>query len=298
MARLDRSSDGPVPYGPSRRAPEPAGQEPAQDATPWGAAPADGAPQATEPEPAPAPAPPPPPAITDTPPGAPLPPPVAQWAPPPGAYGTPVPGAPGLEYGRTLDRVMAWWLDGIIIGIPSFIVTALITGGAVAASPGALTGAALVAAIITGGANLIYFVAFWTGNARATPGMRLMKLQMGDARTGGTLSVQQGLVRWLALGGVATLVGIIPSLGGLAGVAGGFWEILLLITTALSPTKQGLHDRIANTALVQPAGAQTPAKSCLILVIILLGIWVVGIVALIFLGAQVSNILSSVGNSI
>jgi len=315
MGRFDRSSDGPVPYGPSSRPPESVGQpptpEPAQDARAWGATPpdagsvlADGSPAPLIPDapagsepPAPGFAPPPPPLGG---PGAAFgaPPPVAQWAPPPGSYGTAVPGAPGLEYGRTLDRFMAWWLDGLIIGIPSFIVTAMLTGGAAAAIPGTLSGAAAIAAIITGGANLIYFVAFWTGKARATPGMRLMKLQIGDAATGATLGGQQGLIRWLALGGVATLVGIVPALAGLAGLLGAFWELLLLVTTASSPTKQGLHDRIAGTVLVQPAGAQTPAKSCLVLLIVLFVIWVVGIVALIFLGGQVSNILSNVGNSI
>jgi uncharacterized RDD family membrane protein YckC len=155
-----------------------------------------------------------------------------------------------------------------------------------------------VAAIITGGANLIYFLAYWTGNGGATPGMRLMKLRMGDQKTGATLSVQQGLLRWLALSGAATVAGILPGLAVIAGLLGAFWEILLLITTATSPTKQGLHDRIAGSVLVQPAGAQTPAKSCLILLVVLFGIWVVGIVALIFLGGQVSHILSNIGTSI
>ena len=41
--------------------------------------------------------------------------------------------------------------------------------------------------------------------------------------------------------------------------------IVLLVTTAASPTKQGLHDRIANSAIVQPIGREGPVTACLIL---------------------------------
>jgi uncharacterized RDD family membrane protein YckC len=306
MAKFDRNSDGPMPYGPSSRTPP--SEEPAKDATPWGARPADGAPPTptagpSTPDLAPPPispdlAPPPPPSITGMPLGIPVPPPVAQWAPPPGAYSSSVPGAPGLAYGRTLDRVIAFWLDSIIVGIPAFIVTAVLVDGGGSGSLNIPVGPAILAGVISAGIHLIYFVAFWTGTGRATPAMRLMKLQMGDATTGGVPTVQQGLLRWLGLGGVFRLLGILPAASALASGLEGLWILLLLITTALSPTKQGLHDRMAGTALVQPTNAPTPAKACLFIVLALLLIWVVGIVALIFLGGQVSRILSNVGGSI
>ena len=79
------------------------------------------------------------------------------------------------------------------------------------------------------------------------------------------------------------------------------WAIILLITTATSPTKQGLHDRFANTALVRPSGQGTSglATACLDR-----RSWswscarVASIVALILLGSQVSTILSEIGESI
>jgi len=309
MARFDRSSDGPVPYGPSGRPPESAGQTSPQDATPRVATPSDGAPppppttqtgtpDLAPPEPSPVLAPPPPPSIPAAPSGVPVPPPVAPWTPPPGAFSTGVSGAPGLEYGRTLDRVMAYWLDSILIGVPTLILTVVLVGGAGTQGLGRVEGAAVVAGVITAGANLIYFVAFWTGSAGATPAMRLMKLQMGDAGTGATPTVPQGMLRWLALGGIFSVVAILPAVAGLASGLQAIWILLLLVTTATSPTKQGLHDRIAKTALVQPAGAQTPARTCLFMLVALMVIWVVGIVALIFLGGQVSRILSTVGSSI
>jgi uncharacterized RDD family membrane protein YckC len=312
MGRLHRSSDGPVPYGPSGSSPAPAGSPETgnDDATAVAkpgdapAAPGDASPTSeTQPwgtDSAPTPPGPPRfvsgPAQPPAPPSA-VPPPIAPWAPPPGAYSTSVEGAHGLVYGRTLDRVMAWWLDSIIVAVPALILAVLLGGGAASAGL-RLGGASLVASIIAVGIHLLYFVAFWTGSSRATPAMRLFKLQIGDAKTGAVLTVQQGMVRWLAIGGVFQVVEIIPALAVLGAFLAFVWVLLLLATTATSPTKQGLHDRMADTALVQPAGAQTPAMACLLLLIGLFVVWVLAVVALIFLGGQISQILSNAGASI
>jgi uncharacterized RDD family membrane protein YckC len=59
------------------------------------------------------------------------------------------------------------------------------------------------------------------------------------------------------------------------------WNLLLLVTTIASPTKQGLHDRFAGSALVRPAGAGNRwAAGCLAILLIfvlleaLLVVWV------------------------
>lgn len=290
MARWHRSSDGPVPYGP-----------PPQRADGEGS----GEPGASSDGPAPE-APPVVPGAWSTGPGLPPPPPgapggtpqpIAPWAPPPGAYHAAVPGAPGLQYGRTLDRVMAYLLDGFIIAIPT-VVIAFVVGISGFGAGMREEGISLVGGIVGLGIHLLYFVSFWTGSSRATLGMRLMKLQIGDARTGAVPTVQQGLIRWLALGGVLQFLELVPALVGLGVLLILVWEITLLATTASSPTKQGLHDRLANTALVQPVGVSTPAVTCLVIVVALFALWIVGVVALVFLGGQVSSILSGVGESI
>jgi uncharacterized RDD family membrane protein YckC len=339
MRGLHRSSDGPVPYGPSHEPhgsgtpgdPGPVGDVSPPGPGPWAAQPgedgvareprtpgaeaAPAIPGAAQDAPAwgaPPPAQPPaqpgwPPPVGWTPaagPAAPppapspgIPAPIAPWAPPPGAFSTSGSGAAGLAYGRTLDRAMAWWLDGIIVAVPALIVAILVGSGA-AAGGLRVGGISLVASIVALGIHLLYFVSFWTGSSRATLGMRLMKLQIADAKTGAVPTVQQGMVRWLAIGGAFQLVELVPVLA-LLGVSLAFlWVLLLLATTATSPTKQGLHDRIAGTVVVQPAGAATPAVTCLLLLVALFAVWVFGIVALIFLGGQVSSILSTVGTSI
>lgn len=311
MTRHQRSSDGPMPYGPSGQPTPPAdGSAPPSQVEPpvtppptppaWNPPGGDVPPPMAPSDPG---LPPPPPPVGQASgfgghPGFGAPPPVAQWAPPPGAYSTSVPGAPGLQYARTLDRVMAWLLDSFLLAIPSLILSVIILGGAGAGSIARLDGPALVANVITIGINILYFVGFWTGHARATLGMRLMKLQLGDAETGANATVQQGIIRWFVLGGVISIAASIPGLTGLVSFAALVWELVLLATTATSPTKQGLHDRIARTAMVQPANAQTPAQACLIILIALFAIWVVGVIALVALGGEVSRILSTVGTSI
>ena len=92
--------------------------------------------------------------------------------------------------------------------------------------------------------------------------------------------------------------GIIPA-AGLGSLLLFVWAIVLLITTATSPTKQGLHDKLANSAVVRPVSAGNGwVIACLVIVAALVLIPLLAIVALIFLGGQVSTILSTVGESV
>ncbi|OGO57736.1 MAG: hypothetical protein A2V85_18445 [Chloroflexi bacterium RBG_16_72_14] len=147
------------------------------------------------------------------------------------------------------------------------------------------------------GIEFLYFVGLWTSSSRATLGMRLMKLQIGNAFDGRTLTMTQAVTRWLALGLPFQATGFVPQLAAIAGLAG-LWTLVLLISTAVSPTRQGVHDRIANSAIVQPIAASTPAVACLVLVLLLVLVPLIAIVALILLGSQVSAILSAVGESV
>ena len=231
------------------------------------------------------------------PPLQPAPPAIMPWAPPPNTYANAVPGASSLVYGRTFDRVVAWWLDGLIVAIPALVVSFFL-GGGIAALGGGFRVGVLVAQVVAVGIHLLYFVGFWTGGARATIGMRLLKLQIGDAQTGATLTVQQGLVRWLVIGGAFQLVELVPGLAGVGGLLALLWACALLVSTATSPTRQGLHDRAADSAIVQPAGASNAAMACLVIILLLVVVAVVSTAALIYLGVQASSILSSVGTSV
>ena len=91
---------------------------------------------------------------------------------------------------------------------------------------------------------------------------------------------------------------LVPVLGAFASLAVFAWQVMLLVTTASHPQKMGLHDRFANTAIVRPANAGNTAGIVIGCLVILIAVAFLSIVALIFLGGQVSAILSTVGESV
>jgi uncharacterized RDD family membrane protein YckC len=101
-----------------------------------------------------------------------------------------------------------------------------------------------------------YFIYQWT-SSRATIGMRVLGMQIGNAGDGATITMNQAITRYLAIFGpglIAQLLGaFVGALGLVLSLAGLAWLIVLLVTTAQSPTKQGLHDRYANTVVVKSA---------------------------------------------
>jgi uncharacterized RDD family membrane protein YckC len=271
-----------------------------------GAPPPQSSPLAAEPMLAGTPPPPPgqgPPPIGQQPPApAPLPPPwgpapvaTAAWAPAPAAGRYAVPGAPGLEYSGALPRFVAYLIDSFMLGIVSLVISGIVgsaaPGSSVAAFAGGLLGLLVDAA---------YFVLLWTSDGRATVGMRLLKLQIGNAVDGRVISPEQAVRRWLAYGLWVPSVVVFPGLAALASFAWFVWVLVLLGSIATSPTHQGLHDRFAETAIVQPAGgaANAVVMGCLAIVVIIVVVVFGSIVALIFLGSQVSSILSNVGTSV
>ncbi len=173
-------------------------------------------------------------------------------------------------------------------------------GGSVAVTPGANTVGLAVIAAVSAAISAGYFIFQWSSAARATLGMRLLNLQLGDAVDGRTISRGRAARRWLALAGWAAVLGIVPQLSVPVAFVLLVWEVVLLISVVSSPAKQGLHDRVAGTAMVQPAGGSGNALvvGCLVVIGFVILISLVSVVALIFLGSQVSTILDQVGHSI
>jgi uncharacterized RDD family membrane protein YckC len=168
-----------------------------------------------------------------------------------------VPGAPGLIYAGVLPRTVAWFIDGFIIAALSLVILgiliALIVGspepGDTALSTVTWVGIAVIAAV--------YFIVFWTGRKRATPGMRALSLQIGSLETGATLTPDQAAIRVAALGIVMWPLIAVPAIGVVGGFALFVWPLVLIVSTALNDRRRGIHDRIAGTAMVQPGGAKS-----------------------------------------
>lgn len=196
------------------------------------------------------------PGTPETPPGQPA----SAWQAPPAA--TPVPGTAGFVYADVPNRVIALIIDGIILAIITFIVTAVLYG--IVGSPVSVnlnTGnlfevnyvSTLLGAILSLAIGAAYWIYSWTA-MRASPGQKMLGMQVGNSPDGATLTQEQAIRRWAVLFApfsLSQVVYVLPTLGALLGLATFIYAIYLLYTTAQSPTKQGFHDKFANTVVVK-----------------------------------------------
>lgn len=156
------------------------------------------------------------------------------------AYGAPMqPYAPATTYGGFWIRFVAYFIDGIIVAIPTFVIAfvlGVVVGLSSAASGNQNSTAAsniagglgeLVGLVITIG----YFVYFW--GVGSTLGMRLFKLRVADANTGQPIGFGRAGLRYIGLV-ISTIVCYIG-----------------LIWAAFDARKQGWHDKIAGTVVLQ-----------------------------------------------
>ena len=179
-----------------------------------------------------------------------------------------VPGPSGLALADVPNRSIALVLDMLLLAAIGLLL-ALTVGGLFGGmtSGGATTGGPLdepgrdlnvAAFLVVGLAQMAVsfgYLAYGWVMLRATLGMRLLTLRIGDERDGRPVSWNQALVRWLLLGLPATLATFavyVPSLVGLVlSLIGLLWLLLLLYTMTQSPAKQGLQDRYARTIIVR-----------------------------------------------
>ena len=162
-----------------------------------------------------------------------------------------------LAYADVPTRLIAYIIDGIVIFLINLVVGIVlgIIGLTVIVATGGGTNwfGSIIWALIALAVSGVYFVYSWT-NQRSTIGMRALSLQIGNAPEGATITTEQGIRRWLALGAVFTIaqtLNPLPLIGWVIGLAALGWVIFLLYTTASSPTKQGWHDKFANTMVVK-----------------------------------------------
>ena len=175
------------------------------------------------------------------PPGAPPPLPPAGYIAPQASGWT-----PGLTYGGFWIRLVARVVDTLILGIPLSIVLvvfAVLAGVIGSASNSSNQNTQSAVAIGFGGIFLLFYllvlaavigyqIYFW-GSSGATPGMRLFKLRVVDAVTGTPIGYSRATIRWLM-----TIV------NSWACYIGWIW-------VAFDPRKQGWHDKVANSVVVQ-----------------------------------------------
>ncbi len=170
--------------------------------------------------------------------------------PPPG------PGpAPGLIYGGFGVRLVALIIDGIILALISGAVSSLLGIGLIGwygIGPdifrpgfGFAFGATWLAYVLVNTAiSGVYFVYTWT-HGNATPGQRIMALEVRNAPDGASLVQDQAIRRWIFL--TLPIVNSIPVLG----VFVALYNLFLAYTTYADPNKQGFHDKQAGTVVIR-----------------------------------------------
>lgn len=181
-----------------------------------------------------------------------------QWAAPlpPAA----VPGAAGFVYADLPNRVIAYIIDIVILMVVS-VVIGIVLGGIGLAVMSTTAQFSILGFLIAGVLGLAvsaaYFLYTWTA-MRGTIGMKALGMQIGNEGSGATLTMDQAVRRWLAVGGwisIVQFVNFIPVIGFLLSLVGLVYIIYLLYTTAQSPTKQGFHDHYAHTMVVKASRA-------------------------------------------
>ncbi len=221
--------------------------------------------------------------------------PVVPWSAPAAAVATPVgSAADGVVIARVFPRVVAYFIDGLLLGALGVIVGVPL--GLYDADRDATT--ALIVGVVLVLVDLLYFIGLWTSGLQATVGMRLLRLRVLDAGTAGTMRLNDALLRWLGLAGAIGILGLVPGLEGYIGLIGAIWLLVLLVSTATNPLHQGLHDRWARSVVVQPApgGSGLAIASCLVLVV-LLGL-VLPFAGILLYGDQLRDLLTEIGNSV
>jgi uncharacterized RDD family membrane protein YckC len=174
------------------------------------------------------------------------------WAAPP----TPVQAGPeGFVYADVPNRAIAYIIDAIILGIVNLVAFAILGGIGLSILSGLTYNyfAGLVLAVVSLVISGAYFIYTWTA-MRGTVGMKALGMQIGNARDGKTLTMDQAIRRWIALGapfGIAQAFNPLPGIGILLGLVAFAWFIFLLWTTYSSPTKQGFHDTFVNSMVVK-----------------------------------------------
>jgi uncharacterized RDD family membrane protein YckC len=209
--------------------------------------------------------------------------------------------APGLVFSGTAARFVAYLIDGFLLALVGGLFTSTIGSGGAFTPRGELiwTTGDWIASILTVAINGAYFIAFWSGGRRATLGQMLLKIQVGNAFDGKPLTLEQAVRRWLGLGQFLGLFAASAAAVGIVGLTSLIWTVALFFTTMSSPTKQGLHDRFANSAVVRPANAGNGlVYTCLFVFILLPILALLAIISLVIVGGQVSPILSPAGTPV
>ena len=169
-------------------------------------------------------------------------------------------GPGGIALADGPSRYIALFIDFIILGIIGWIANAITTSifgdNFLGIFGSTFKTQSLIGAIITVALMVavtgIYFVYMWTKMNGATVGMRVLKLSVRDAATGGAITQNQAITRWVFLGlpwAINFLYGW--SIGLIISLLILVYYLYLIYSIATDPMRQGLHDKQAKTVVAK-----------------------------------------------
>ena len=133
------------------------------------------------------------------------------------------------------QRALAQVLDGLIIGLPLFLLTLSFGGDLTDTENSNLAWLT----VLWLGVSLFYSTAF-VAITGATPGKRIMKLRVVNRDDGSPVNWTYAAVRAL----VPTVAGVVPVIGFALNIA-------VYVRAFFHPYRQGLHDAAAGTIVVR-----------------------------------------------
>lgn len=143
---------------------------------------------------------------------------------------------PELIYAGFWRRVGAYLLDALLLGVLSFVLLLMAYGTTYMEDPNAYWGP--MQALISYGLPPALVLLFWTQKSR-TPGKMAVAATIVDAQTGAKPSTKQFVIRY-----VAYIVSALPL------CLGFLWIVF-------DSRKQGWHDKLAGTVVVQRKGGSS-----------------------------------------
>jgi uncharacterized RDD family membrane protein YckC len=145
-----------------------------------------------------------------------------------------------VEYAGFWIRFWASVIDSVLVMVITYPILYAIYGWVGLDYISGRPSVGFVDILLTWILPVVAVIWFWVAK-QATPGKMLLSLRVVDAKTGSSLSIAQGLVRY-----VGYFVSAIPFCLG-------------LIWVGFDSKKQGWHDKIAGTVVVRSKNAGTEA---------------------------------------
>jgi uncharacterized RDD family membrane protein YckC len=166
-------------------------------------------------------------------------------------------------------RLAAYLVDAALVVAAGYLVAALLDAAIgpsvrlvvdgeiarVVVDAGRLTAQAVVVTLV----SAAYFGVSWS-RWSATPGQRLLGLRVLDVETLRPLRPGRSLARWATLGGPLGILAAVtidsPFLWSLVAAAAIVLGFVLLVSTARTSTRRGVHDRVAKSIVVIGGGSE------------------------------------------